>query len=147
MVRGPSARAYRHCGRLLGGRAAHMIPCAEERRTGARRCGCAAAYSQGGCGGMSRAQIAQLWALQLLDSEIERHKAESDALRRALSDDTTAAARATLAESARAARERARGVREAEAALDNIQTRLKRNEARLYGGGAPKELSALQQEI
>lgn len=96
---------------------------------------------------MSRAQIAQLWALQLLDSEIERHKAEGDALRRALSDDATAAARAALAESARAARERARGVREAEAALDDIQARLKRHEARLYGGGAPKELSALQQEI
>ncbi len=96
---------------------------------------------------MSRAQVAQLWALQLLDSEIERHKAESDALRRALVDDTAASARAALAASSREARDRARLARESEATLEEIQARLARHEARLYGGGAPKELSALQQEI
>jgi predicted nucleic acid-binding Zn-ribbon protein len=96
---------------------------------------------------MSRAQVAQLWALQLLDSEIERHKAEGDALRRSFTEDPTAVARAALAASARNAREQARLAREAEAALDALTARLQRDEARLYGGGAPKELSALQQEV
>jgi uncharacterized protein len=96
---------------------------------------------------MSRAQVAQLWALQVLDSEIERHKAEGDALRRSLTDDPTAAARAALNASTRNAREQARLAREAETALDDLTARLQRHEARLYGGGAPKELSALQQEI
>jgi predicted nucleic acid-binding Zn-ribbon protein len=96
---------------------------------------------------MSRAQVAQLWALQLLDSEIERHKAEGDALRRALADDTTASARAALNAGRRVAQQRAQDASAAETALDDINARLQRHEALLYGGGAPKGLSALQQEI
>ena len=97
---------------------------------------------------MTRAQVAQLWALQQLDSEIDRLVAEEEATRRALAADPTAPARARLQASRRVAADRARQVREAEAGLDDLQTRLKRQEARLYGGSAsPKELGALQQDI
>lgn len=97
---------------------------------------------------MTRAQVAQLWALQQLDSEIDRLAAEEEAARRALAADPTAPARARLQASRRVAADRAREVREAEAGLDDTQTRLKRQEARLYGGSAsPKELGALQQDI
>lgn len=97
---------------------------------------------------MTRAQVAELWALQQLDSEIDRLTAEEDATNRALAADPTQPARARLQASQRAAAERGRAVRGAEVALEDTQTRLKRQEARLYGGGAsPKELGALQQEI
>lgn len=97
---------------------------------------------------MTRAQVAQLWTLQQLDTEIDRLAAEEAATQRALAADPAQPVRARLQASRRAAAERAREVREAEAALDDTQTRLQRQEARLYGGGAsPKELGALQQEI
>lgn len=97
---------------------------------------------------MTRAQVAELWTLQQLDSEIDRLAAEEEAVNRALAADPTQPHRARLQASQRAAAERARVVRDAEAALDDIQARLKRQESRLYGGGAsPKELGALQQEI
>ncbi len=97
---------------------------------------------------MSRAQIVALWALQQLDIESDRAAAEHEALRQALATDATRATRAALAESTRQANARAREAREAEMALQDTQERLKRQETRLYGGGAsPKELAALQQEI
>lgn len=97
---------------------------------------------------MTRAQVAELWALQQFDSEIDRLTAEEDATNRALAADPTQPARARLQAAQRAAAERGRAVRDAETALEDTQTRLKRQEARLYGGGAaPKELGALQQEI
>lgn len=97
---------------------------------------------------MTRAQVADLWTLQQLDSEIDRLAAEEEAARRALASDPAAPARARLQAGQRSAADRARAVRDAEATLDDTQTRLKRQEARLYGGGAsPKELGALQQEI
>ena len=97
---------------------------------------------------MTRAQVAELWALQQLDSEIDRLVAEEDAVRRALVADPNQPARARLQAGRRSASDCARAVRDAEAALEDIQTRLKRQETRLYGGGAsPKELGALQQEI
>lgn len=97
---------------------------------------------------MTRAQVAELWTLQQLDSEIDRLAAEEDATNRALAADPTQPARARLQAGQRTAAERGRALRDAEAALEDTQTRLKRQEARLYGGGAsPKELGALQQEI
>lgn len=97
---------------------------------------------------MTRAQVAQLWTLQQLDTEIDRLAAEEEATRSALAADPLQPTRARLLASRRAAAERTRAVRETEAALEDTQTRLKRQEARLYGGGAsPKELGALQQEI
>lgn len=97
---------------------------------------------------MTRAQVAELWTLQQLDSELDRLGAEEEATRRALAADPSQPARARLHAGRRAAADRAHALRDAEAALDDTQTRLKRQEARLYGGGAtPKELGALQQEI
>jgi predicted nucleic acid-binding Zn-ribbon protein len=97
---------------------------------------------------MSRSAIAQLWELQQLDTESERTQREIETLRRHLAADATQAARAALDEGTRQANARAQAVREAEATLQETQTRLRRQEQRLYGGGAgSRELEPLQQEI
>jgi predicted nucleic acid-binding Zn-ribbon protein len=97
---------------------------------------------------MTRAQVADLHTLQQLDAEIERVTIEGEALRRALETDPTEPARAALATSERAAEASAARMRQAEATLEDTHTRLKRQEARLYGGQvSAKDLGKAQQEI
>ena len=81
---------------------------------------------------MSRAVIAELLALQQLDLDSERAAIEADALRRELENDAaTRAARAALQKATQTAAARAREVREAEAALEDTQARIQRQETRL----------------
>lgn len=97
---------------------------------------------------MSRAEVAELHALQQVDSEIERVTAEVDALRAALAADPTAPARASEAQSARTARSAAGKVRAAEETVSETRERLKRQETRLYAGQvSAKDLGKAQQEI
>ncbi|MBF6592766.1 MAG: hypothetical protein IVW57_19820, partial [Ktedonobacterales bacterium] len=97
---------------------------------------------------MTRAQVAQLWAVQQVDLEIERAEAEREALRQALATDAAQTARVALAQATRRAQASAQRLREAEAALEEMRRRLQRQEARLYAGGVPaKDLGKLQQEI
>jgi predicted nucleic acid-binding Zn-ribbon protein len=97
---------------------------------------------------MSRAQVADLHGLQQLDTEIERATIEGEALRRALAADPTEPARAAQATSERAAEASTTRMRQAEATLEDTRERLKRQEARLYGGQvSAKDLGKAQQEI
>jgi predicted nucleic acid-binding Zn-ribbon protein len=97
---------------------------------------------------MSRGEVAALWALQQLDVEVDRLVIEAESLARALANDVTRDDRLALHQGMKRAAAAASAAREAEAALAETQERLKRQEARLYGGSAgPKELGALQQEI
>lgn len=97
---------------------------------------------------MSRAEVAQLHALQQVDLEIERATAETEALQHTLASDPTAGAKAAEARSARAARAAGEKVRAAEETLAETRERLARQEGRLYGGqvGA-KDLAKAQAEI
>lgn len=97
---------------------------------------------------MTRAQTAQLWALQQVDLEIERATAEQEAIHAALAADAAEAARASLAQAQRAVEVRSRREREAETAFEETRRRLKQQETRLYSGGVPaKDLDKLQHEI
>lgn len=97
---------------------------------------------------MSRAEVAQLHALQQLDLEIERATAESEALQRTLAADSAAAAQAASNQSSRAAKAAAQKVREAEATLSETRERLARQEGRLYAGQvSAKDIGKAQQEI
>ena len=94
--------------------------------------------------GVTRAQIAQLWALQQVDGEIERASAEEDALRASLAADAAQGARASLAQAERAVEVRSQREHQAEAVLDETRRRLQQQESRLYGGAVPaKDLSKL----
>lgn len=97
---------------------------------------------------MGRAQIADLYELQLLDLEIDRSVTEAESLRRSLAEDATRPTREAAAR-ARARAERARReTGEAELALREAEARIKKQEARLYGGGtAVRDLGALQSEL
>lgn len=97
---------------------------------------------------MTRAQLAELHAVQQHDLEIERANAEVEALRRALASDQTAAARAASEQSMRATQASARRMQAAETTLAETRERLKRQEARLYGGQvSAKDLGRAEQEI
>jgi predicted nucleic acid-binding Zn-ribbon protein len=97
---------------------------------------------------MTRAQVAQLWALQQVDGEIERASAEQDALRSTLATDAAQSARAALAQARRALEARAQRERQAEAALEETRQRLQQQQERLYAGSVPaKDLDRLQREI
>jgi predicted nucleic acid-binding Zn-ribbon protein len=97
---------------------------------------------------VGRAQIAELYELQLLDLEIDRSATEAESLRRSLAEDATRPTREAAAR-ARARAERARReTGEAELALREAETRITKQEARLYGGGtAVRDLGALQTEL
>lgn len=97
---------------------------------------------------MSRAEVAQLRALQQIDREIERATAETEALQRALAADPTTTAKAAEARSTRAARMAGEKVRAAEETLAETRERLARQEGRLYAGqvGA-KDIAKAQAEI
>ncbi len=97
---------------------------------------------------MSRAEVAQLHALQQLDLEIERAMVESQALQRALAADSAAGALVASNQSARAAKAAGQKVREAEATLAQTRERLARQEGRLYAGQvSAKDIAKAQQEI
>lgn len=97
---------------------------------------------------MTRADLAQLWALQAHDLKLERALAERDALDTALATDRAAAARAALAREQRRAQARAAQQREVETTLDVTTTRLRQQEGRLFGGAVgAKDLGKLQHEI
>lgn len=97
---------------------------------------------------MSRAEVAQLHALQQLDLEIERATAETEALQRSLAADPAATAQAADTRSARTARAAGEKVRAAEETLAETRERLARQEGRLYAGqvGA-KDIAKAQAEI
>lgn len=97
---------------------------------------------------MSKAQIADLWALQQLDLEIERAAAEQETLRATLATDTTRSARVALAQRARDLQAREQRQKSAESALEETRTRLDRQEKRLYGGAVnAKDIDRAQAEI
>ena len=97
---------------------------------------------------MSRAELAELWTIQQLDSEIDRVVAERDALRRGIATDRTVPEAQGLRTEERILYERERTQRDAEHALEDVQARRKKQEQRLYAGTVPaRELGALQQEI
>jgi uncharacterized protein len=97
---------------------------------------------------MTRAHLAELYALQQLDLEIGRADVEMEALRRALATDPAAALRVAHAESARIAQANARRMQAAETTLSETRERRKRQEARLYSGQvSAKDLGKAEQEI
>lgn len=97
---------------------------------------------------MTRAQLAELHALQQLDLDLERATAEVEALHHTLASDPTAGARVALARGQRAADASAGRVRAAETTLAETRERLKRQETRLYGGQvSAKDIARAEQEI
>jgi len=97
---------------------------------------------------VSRAEIADLLALQNLDDDLVHTQSACESLRKKLEADRTLETRSALGQARRQVQSRERALREAEDMLEETVARLKRQEGRLYGGGAtPKELGALQEEI
>jgi predicted nucleic acid-binding Zn-ribbon protein len=97
---------------------------------------------------VSRALVAELYALQQLDLAIDRGGAEVEALRRALAEDATRPAREAEARSRALVQRARRAVQEAETALQEVEARIRKQETRLYGGGiGPRDLDALQNEL
>lgn len=97
---------------------------------------------------MSKSVVADLFALQELDLEIDRVAGELEALRRGMTEDATRAPRETVLR-ARKRAEQARGAaRDAEAALHELEARIQKQEQRLYGGGTgSRDLGAMQTEL
>jgi predicted nucleic acid-binding Zn-ribbon protein len=97
---------------------------------------------------VSRALVAELFALQEIDQEIDRGRIEVDALRRALAEDATRPAREAAANGRRQAEQARQEAHSAEAALQDAELRIQRQEARLYGGATgQRDLGALQSEL
>ena len=97
---------------------------------------------------MSKALVAELFALQEIDQEIDRGRIEADALRRSLAEDATRPAREAAASVRRQAERARQEARSAEAALQDAEARIQKQEARLYGGGTgQRDLGALQNEL
>jgi predicted nucleic acid-binding Zn-ribbon protein len=100
---------------------------------------------------MSMTKIAaSLYQLQQLDLELERLIAEQQALVNSIQGESTL--KKLLAENNIAQQQLQTGLqaqKEAEWALEELDSRLRRQEQRLYSGGVtnPKELYALQQEV
>jgi predicted nucleic acid-binding Zn-ribbon protein len=97
---------------------------------------------------VSKALVAELFALQELDLEIDRRRIEAEALQRALTEDATRPAREAAASARQRAAHAQREARDAETALHEAEARIQKQEARLYGGGAgQRDLGALQTEL
>jgi predicted nucleic acid-binding Zn-ribbon protein len=97
---------------------------------------------------VSRAAVADLYALQALDLEIDRRAGEQDALSRAAAEDATRPARETLARAGHQAQQARAAAQAAEAALREAEARIQKQEQRLYGGAtASRDLAALQTEL
>lgn len=97
---------------------------------------------------MSRSVVADLYALQDLDLEVDRVAGDMEALRRGMGADTTRPER----EAALRARKRAEQMRgaaqTAESALHDLEARIRKQEQRLYGGSTgARDLGAMQTEL
>src|SRR5689334_16326085 len=99
---------------------------------------------------MSRtSKAAPFYQLQQLDLEVERAIFATQAINKALEDDTTwRAATQALEAAQQILKQRQRALRTAELELESLEARIKSHSDRLYGGKVvnPRELGSLQQE-
>lgn len=97
---------------------------------------------------MARPEIGTLLALQQLDLEIARIRAESEALTRALADQTPRPAEVAYVRARAALKSRRDEQQAAEATLDDLRTRRAAQEKKLYSGIVPaKDLETLEREV
>ncbi len=97
---------------------------------------------------MGRTVVATLYELQQLDLELDRLAMEAEGIQRALAEDVVRPAREAAAGARRQVARERKAASEAEAILRDMETRIQKQEARLYGGGtAARELGALQTEL
>lgn len=97
---------------------------------------------------MSRIVVADLFALQELDLEIDRVAGEIEALRRGMGEDATRAERESALRMRKRAEQERKAAQVAENALHDLEARIQKQEQRLYGGGAgSRDLGAMQTEL
>lgn len=97
---------------------------------------------------MSKAVVADLYALQERDLELDRVTGEIEVLRRTLGEDATRPQREAALRARKRADQARTAAQTAEAALHEAEARIQRHERQLYGGGTgSRDLTALQTEL